>query len=133
MAIELVLADPRSGAREALRHIVEGWGWTVVAEARDAYEAVRIARELDPDVVLLDSSAGAAEGADIFDLSPSGSGPLVVCLIDRPQEHASGPGLRILKGVPGERMHELVVEALIDKRANSKARAPGPSSMMLST
>lgn len=116
MAVELVVTDPRSNAREALRHVVEGWGWKVVAEARDAYEAVRVARELEPDVVLLDSSARASEGAGIFDLSPSSSGPVIVCLIDRPQEHASGPGLRILKGVPADQMRTLIQEALDEKR-----------------
>ena len=119
MSIELIIADPRAGVRETLRHIASGWGWSVVAEAKDGLEAIRLSRELEPDVVLIDSIAGGAETADIYTRSASSKAPLIVRLIDSPQEHAGVGGLTVMKGVPGDKLRKMIVVAL-----NEKAEAP---------
>jgi DNA-binding NarL/FixJ family response regulator len=121
MPIELIVADPRAGARETLRSIVSSWGWKVIAEANDGLEAIRLSRELDPDVVLIDSIAGGAETADIYTRAQSSKAPLVVRLIDSPQEHAGAGGLTVMKGVPGDKLRKMILAALEDREA---ARQP---------
>lgn len=115
MSIDLVIADRRAVARDALRRLAHAWGWEVVAEAEDAFGAVRLARELDPHVIVLDSTAGGTDVGALFDLGPSRSTPLVVRLIDNPQEHASAGDLTILKGGSGERLREVIEEALRER------------------
>ena len=125
MPIELVIADPRSGARDALKAIVQGWGWTVTGEARDALEAVRVARELEPDVLIIDAAAGQPDIDEILTRGPSGARPLVVRLLDRPQEHAARGGIAVLKGVPGDSLRETIEAALTEREGiRAGARAP---------
>ena len=115
MTIELVIADPRMGARSALKQIVESWGWTVTGEARDALEAVRLARELAPDVLIVDAAAADQDVDEIMQRGPSDARPLIVRLIDHPQEHASG-GLTILKGVAGDALRDAILGSLQEQR-----------------
>jgi hypothetical protein len=90
----------------------------VTAEAKDGYEAVRLARELYPDVLLVDASLGGRAMRSLYELMrPSGS--LVVRLIDRPQEHAEYGGIAVLKGVPSERIRQVILEALRARDAES--------------
>jgi AmiR/NasT family two-component response regulator len=112
MSIELVIADPRSSARAALKQIVERWGWVVTGEAGDSLEAVRLARELGPDVLIVDAAAGDQDIDDILRRGPSNSGPLVVRLIDHPQEHAARGGITVLKGMSGHALRDTIMSAL---------------------
>jgi two-component system response regulator NreC len=53
--LRIVLADDHTIVRQGLRKILEAQpGWTVVAEASDGRETVRLATDLRPDVVILD-------------------------------------------------------------------------------
>lgn len=53
--IRLLVVDDQSIVREALCEMLDAKpGLTVVGEAADGYEAVARARELDPDVILMD-------------------------------------------------------------------------------
>jgi DNA-binding NarL/FixJ family response regulator len=84
----------------------------VVAEARDALEALRMARELEPDLVLIDSAARLSRVPEMSSVGAARNLPLIVSMIDVPQELSSGNELKILKGIPMDRMRQLIVDAL---------------------
>ena len=53
--LRILLADDHTSVRQGLRKNLEAQPeWTVVAEAADGRETVRLANELQPDVVILD-------------------------------------------------------------------------------
>ncbi len=53
-ALRVVLADDHHLFREGLRGMLEAAGMVVVGEASDGIEAVTLARELTPDIVVID-------------------------------------------------------------------------------
>src|SRR5512144_626240 len=63
-AIRLMLADDHRMLREGLRRSMTEEGFDVVGEARDGEEAVRLASELRPDVVLMDVSMPEVDGVE---------------------------------------------------------------------
>jgi DNA-binding NarL/FixJ family response regulator len=64
MSIRLLLADDHTMLREGLRRSMEREGFDVVGEASDGDEAVRLAEDLRPDVVLMDVSMPVMDGIE---------------------------------------------------------------------
>jgi len=65
MAIRVLIADDHEVVAEGLRHVIEAHpDLEVTALAPDGREAVRLARELQPDVVVMDLSMPELNGAD---------------------------------------------------------------------
>jgi two-component system, NarL family, response regulator DegU len=64
MTIRLMLADDHRMLREGLRRSMTEEGFDVVAEAGDGEEAVRLADELTPDVVLMDVTMPDVDGVE---------------------------------------------------------------------
>ncbi|MCX6032954.1 MAG: response regulator transcription factor [Chloroflexi bacterium] len=63
--IRLLIVDDHAMFREGLRAVLERQpDFVVVGEAGDADNAVRLARELTPDVILMDLHLGASSGVD---------------------------------------------------------------------
>ena len=63
--IRVLIADDHAVVREGLRALISAQpGLTVIGEASSGAEAWRIARELDPDVVVLDISMSNTSGLD---------------------------------------------------------------------
>ncbi len=59
----VVLADDSEDLRTVLRHLLEQDGrFEVVAEAEDGYEAVQVAADHQPDVIVLDLSMPVLDG-----------------------------------------------------------------------
>jgi DNA-binding NarL/FixJ family response regulator len=54
MALRILLADDHHIVRQGLKAFLEREGFTVVGEASDGQEAIRVARSLRPDVAILD-------------------------------------------------------------------------------
>ncbi len=64
MAIRLMLADDHRMLREGLRRSLSEEGFDVVGEAADGDEAVRLAQQLLPDVVLMDVTMPDVDGVE---------------------------------------------------------------------
>ena len=62
--MRVLLADDHQLLRQAIRRALEDAGMTVVAEAGDGGEAVRLAAELHPDVVVMDVSMPVLDGVE---------------------------------------------------------------------
>lgn len=59
-----MLADDHQMLRQGLRRSLSGEGFDVVGEAADGAEAVRLATELQPDVVLMDVTMPDVDGVE---------------------------------------------------------------------
>jgi hypothetical protein len=66
MALRLLIVDDNAHFLRAARTLLEREGVRVVAVASTSAEAVRLARELRPDVTLLDIDLGNESGFDEF-------------------------------------------------------------------
>jgi DNA-binding NarL/FixJ family response regulator len=64
MQQRLLLADDHPMFRQGLRALLEREGYEVVAEAANGHEALRLARELTPDVAVLDLGMPLMNGID---------------------------------------------------------------------
>lgn len=62
--IRLMLADDHRMLREGLRRSMADQGFDVVGEARDGEEAVRLAEDLHPDVILMDVTMPEMDGVE---------------------------------------------------------------------
>jgi len=56
MAASILLVDDHPLTRDGLAALLAGHGFDVVGEAADGREAIDLAHELQPDVILLDLS-----------------------------------------------------------------------------
>lgn len=62
--LRVVLADDHHFFREGLRGVLEADGIAVVGEASDGFEAIRLADELSPDIVVMDLDMPSYSGID---------------------------------------------------------------------
>ena len=63
--MRVLLADDHSIVRRGLRGLLEAAGLTVVGEAGDGLEAVRLCEELRPDLLILDIGMPALSGIEV--------------------------------------------------------------------
>jgi DNA-binding NarL/FixJ family response regulator len=84
----VVIADDYEPFRDSARGLLESGGFEIVGEARGGYEAVRLAEELRPDVVLLDVHMPDLDGFEaakqLAELDP----PPAVVLISSRDDYA---------------------------------------------
>ena len=64
MTLRLLIVDDHPLTRDALASLLAQHGFDVVGQAADGTEAIRLAGELGPDVILLDLSMPGLEGLD---------------------------------------------------------------------
>jgi two-component system response regulator EvgA len=65
MSNGLLIVDDDAIIRSALRSFVEADGYRVCGEAGDGLEAIKRARELQPDLILLDLAMPRLNGAEV--------------------------------------------------------------------
>ena len=61
----VLIVDDYASFRESARGLLEAGGFEVVGDAEDGLEALRVARELQPDVVLLDVHLPDLDGFEV--------------------------------------------------------------------
>ncbi len=64
MPLKILLADDHEIVRDGLRALLEREGFTVVGEASDGREAVKLAQDQQPDVAVLDLAMPSLNGVD---------------------------------------------------------------------
>ena len=64
MTIRLMLVDDHSVLRQGMRRTFEEEGYDVVAEANDGNEAIRLAAQFSPDVIVMDVSMPGMDGVE---------------------------------------------------------------------
>jgi two-component system, NarL family, response regulator DegU len=64
VSIRLMLADDHRMLREGLRRSMSDQGFDVIGEARDGDEAIRLAEELQPEVILMDVTMPEVDGVE---------------------------------------------------------------------
>ncbi len=115
MSATVLIADDHPLTRDALASLLEGNGFDVVGEAGNGREAIERARELQPELVLLDLSMpdldglaalpelkGAAPGSAVVVLTASGTEDNLLAAI------RAGAAGYLLKTEPPERLIEFL-------------------------
>ncbi|MEA2294096.1 MAG: hypothetical protein QOE86_1735 [Solirubrobacteraceae bacterium] len=91
MATTLLIVDDHASFRTAARRLLERHGYRVVGEAADGSAALEAARELRPDVVLLDVQLPDIDGFEVAArLSAAGRPPAIVMVSSRDGEDFGG-------------------------------------------
>ena len=80
----MLIVDDHPSFRQSARLLLESDGWDVVGEAPDGKTALAAARELDPDLVLLDVQLPDLDGFEVLRrLRANGDAPAVVMTSSR--------------------------------------------------
>ena len=81
----VLIVDDHAGFRAMARLLLQSEGYDVVGEAENGVAALRAARELEPDVVLLDVRLPDFDGFEVAErlASFAGGGPAVVLTSSR--------------------------------------------------
>jgi two-component system, NarL family, response regulator LiaR len=144
--IKLLLADDHAVVREGTRQLLENEpDMEIVGEAGDGEEAVRLVKQLKPDVIIMDVSMPKLSGIEatkqIKDISPSS---IVLILTGYDYDEyifsllESGAAGYLLKDVTGDELiqairrvyageqalHPVVVRKLIDRFKSQAASSP---------
>jgi two-component system, chemotaxis family, chemotaxis protein CheY len=64
VAVKVLIVDDSPFARKVIRHHLEGYGCIVIGEAENGAQAIKLFKELSPDLVTLDVMMPAVEGID---------------------------------------------------------------------
>src|SRR3954469_6857246 len=79
MATTVLVVDDHESFRRVARMLLEHEGYEVVGEAADGETGLRVARELSPDLVLLDIQLPGTDGFDVAPrLSADEDGPALI-------------------------------------------------------
>ena len=84
MVRTVLIVDDHPSFRATARMLLEDAGYVVVGEAADGADGLRAARDLNPDVVLLDVNLPDVDGFDVASrLTGAAGGPAVVLVSSR--------------------------------------------------
>jgi DNA-binding NarL/FixJ family response regulator len=116
MALSVLIVDDHPSFRASARRLLEAEGYQVIGEAEDGAAAVRSARNLTPDVVLLDVQLPDFDGLEVAStLTANGGGPAVILVSSRDLDdcggHVSDSGA--LGFIPKSELSGAAMEALL--------------------
>ena len=118
MPLSVLIVDDHPAFRASARRLLEGEGFKVVAEAADGASGIALARELRPDLVLLDVMLPDLSGFDVAEeLSSSRS---KVVLVSSRSKADYGRRLRRTSAVgfiPKDRLSGDTIRALLGQAA----------------
>lgn len=134
MAIRVLLADDHAIVRQGLKTLLDKEGFNVVGEASDGQQAVKLVREHDPDVAVLDLSMPLLNGLDaareILKTSPR-TKPMLLTM--HTEDHYVLEALRV--GVRGYVMknhsREDLVRAILQVARGEVYLSPGISEVVV--
>jgi DNA-binding NarL/FixJ family response regulator len=116
----VLVADDHAGVRKALAAVLDLIGFQVVGQATDGAEAVALATQLAPDLVVMDLSMPILNGLDATRLLREAlpATPVVVFTAFEGDElkHAArtaGAAACLVKGAPVEHLREVLHGAVI--------------------
>jgi DNA-binding NarL/FixJ family response regulator len=86
MSRRILIVDDHPGFRASARRMLEAGGFEVVGEADDGAAAVEAARDLAPDMVLLDVQLPDVSGIDLAGRLSADGGAAVILTSSRPAD-----------------------------------------------
>lgn len=79
----MLIVDDHPSFRHSARQLLESDGWEVVGDVADGRSALAAARELHPDLVLLDVQLPDLDGFEVARRLRNGAGPDVILTSSR--------------------------------------------------
>jgi DNA-binding NarL/FixJ family response regulator len=129
--LRVLLADDHDMVRAGLRSVLtERYGLDVVAEAGDGHAAVRLARELSPDLVVMDISMPNLNGVEATRQIAALGSAKVIMLSMHGDEHSVAEALRagalsyLLKSSAAKELG-LAIEAVMQGRTYLSTKVAG--------
>jgi two-component system, response regulator PdtaR len=128
----LLVVDDHAMLREALIDLLRQAGFDVVGEATDGVDAVALAKELEPEVVLMDLRMPVLGGLDatrmIKDVLPATQVVLLTAFespVLEQQAEEAGCFAYLVKGTPPARLRLVLHQAMASRRALLPPVPPG--------
>jgi DNA-binding NarL/FixJ family response regulator len=128
----VLLADDHIRLREALRDLLEETGFEVVGESGDGADAVAMARQLEPDIVVIDLRMPVLNGLDATRLIKDGRSAtqvVVLSAFESPelerQAREAGAFAYLDKGTMARRVHRVLLSAAVQAVLASNLGPPG--------
>jgi DNA-binding NarL/FixJ family response regulator len=90
MSRTILLVDDHAGFRRSARALLDAEGFDVIGEAADGHEALRLANELAPQVILLDVQLPDLDGFEVAGRLVRDDGPTVILISSRAAREYGG-------------------------------------------
>ena len=114
----VVIVDDHRAFRASARKLLELDGFEVVGEAADGASGAALARELEPEVVLLDVALPDTSGFDVADQLRDTSSTVVLVSSRDPADFGTKVSTSGAAGfIPKERLTTEAIRALLEKAA----------------
>src|SRR5919109_2380418 len=117
MAGRAIVVDDHAAFRSSARRLLELAGYEVVGEAGDGSSALALARELEPELVLLDIALPDMSGFDVAEALAGGRSTVVLVSSRSAADlgsRATGSGARGF--IPKDRLSEEALREVVGER-----------------